>query len=232
MPDPAATTEEAPEEASWSGPVGEVRIIPVQGIPEIVRDCDLGAVIGGAIAAGGEALRDGDILAVTSKIASKALGLTAVRTDKRAVVREQSVRVVAERMTSTGATRIVEGRHGVVMAGAGIDASNTGPAETLLLLPDDPDEVARDGQCDCTSGHLALVHDSGESGCRTRNSHRTQDPPGCIETRVHTRECGREHYEVHDSTGARDPDAIHEGHKWTLVRRVRTPRHQQREQCD
>lgn len=144
MPDPAATTEEAPEEASWSGPVGEVRIIPVQGIPEIVRDCDLGAVIGGAIAAGGEALRDGDILAVTSKIASKALGLTAVGTDKRAVVREQSVRVVAERMTSTGATRIVEGRHGVVMAGAGIDASNTGPAETLLLLPDDPDEVSRE----------------------------------------------------------------------------------------
>jgi coenzyme F420-0:L-glutamate ligase/coenzyme F420-1:gamma-L-glutamate ligase len=46
--------------------------------------------------------------------------------------------VVARR----GTLRIVENRQGLVMAAAGVDASNT-PAGTVLLLPEDPDASAR-----------------------------------------------------------------------------------------
>jgi coenzyme F420-0:L-glutamate ligase/coenzyme F420-1:gamma-L-glutamate ligase len=38
---------------------------------------------------------------------------------------------------------ITRTRHGFVCANAGVDASNTGDAETLTLLPDDPDASAR-----------------------------------------------------------------------------------------
>ena len=41
-----------------------------------------------------------------------------------------------------GRPRIVETRHGLVMAAAGVDASNTAPG-TVLLLPLDPDDSAR-----------------------------------------------------------------------------------------
>ena len=51
----------------------------------------------------------------------------------------------AEEMTweyMRGTTRIVETTHGLVMAAAGVDASNT-PAGTVVLLPVDPDASAR-----------------------------------------------------------------------------------------
>ena len=38
---------------------------------------------------------------------------------------------------------IVETRHGLVCANAGIDSSNVGDPETVLLLPEDPDASAR-----------------------------------------------------------------------------------------
>ena len=41
-----------------------------------------------------------------------------------------------------GPTRIVETRHGLVLAAAGVDATNTEPG-TVLLLPVDPDASAR-----------------------------------------------------------------------------------------
>jgi coenzyme F420-0:L-glutamate ligase/coenzyme F420-1:gamma-L-glutamate ligase len=54
------------------------------------------------------------------------------------------VRVVAtrERADGSGTTRIVENRQGLVMAAAGVDASNA-PAGHVLLLPEDPDASAR-----------------------------------------------------------------------------------------
>src|SRR4051794_25499589 len=51
----------------------------------------------------------------------------------------ESVRVVARR----GPLRIVETRHGWVVAAAGIDASNV-PGDALVLLPEDADASARD----------------------------------------------------------------------------------------
>jgi coenzyme F420-0:L-glutamate ligase/coenzyme F420-1:gamma-L-glutamate ligase len=54
----------------------------------------------------------------------------------------QTVRVVAERVTPRGVTRIVESRSGPVLAAAGVDASNVAPG-TVLVLPPDPDAAAR-----------------------------------------------------------------------------------------
>ncbi len=108
-------------------------VIPVEGIPEVTEGADLAGLIAGAAVS----LADGDILVVTSKIVSKAEGRVA-RADREQAIDAESVRVVARR----GPTRIVETRHGLVLAAAGVDASNTQPG-TVVLLPEDPDGSAR-----------------------------------------------------------------------------------------
>lgn len=110
----------------------EVVCLPVRGIGEVRPGDDLADLL--AAAAG---LRDGDVLVVTSKVVSKAEGQ--VRTGSRAeLLAGQTDRVVARR----GPTTIVRTHHGLVMAGGGIDASNTTPG-TAVLLPVDPDGSAR-----------------------------------------------------------------------------------------
>lgn len=111
----------------------------VAGIPEIGPGDDVAALIGAAVTGSGLGLRDGDILCVTSKILSKAEGRVVRADDREAAIDAEMVRLVARR----GPTRIVQTRHGFVMAAAGVDASNT-PAGTVLLLPEDPDGSARD----------------------------------------------------------------------------------------
>lgn len=106
----------------------------VEGLPEIVPGDDLAQLIGDAV----DGLEDGDILAVTSKIVSKAEGRIVAATDREAAITAETVRVVATR----GTTRIVQNEWGQVMAAAGVDASNT-PGGTVLLLPADPDASAR-----------------------------------------------------------------------------------------
>jgi coenzyme F420-0:L-glutamate ligase/coenzyme F420-1:gamma-L-glutamate ligase len=114
----------------------ELQVLPVQGLPEITAGADLGALIADAAAAG-PGLIDGDILVVTSKIVSKAEGRV-VSMDRESAIDAETVRVVARR----GPTKIVQTRHGLVLAAAGVDASNTAPG-TVVLLPTDPDESAR-----------------------------------------------------------------------------------------
>ncbi|MFD6891607.1 coenzyme F420-0:L-glutamate ligase [Streptomyces sp. NPDC059957] len=114
----------------------------VRGLPEVRPGDDLAALIAAAtdVPAGSgtsSRLRDGDILLVTSKIVSKAEGRI-VRADSREeAIDAETVRVVARR----GTLRIVENRQGLVMAAAGVDASNT-ESGTVLLLPEDPDASA------------------------------------------------------------------------------------------
>jgi coenzyme F420-0:L-glutamate ligase/coenzyme F420-1:gamma-L-glutamate ligase len=112
----------------------------VAGIPEVSAGDDLAALLLAAVEGGGldSGLRDGDILLVTSKIVSKAEGRVVRADDREAAIDAETVRVVARR----GRTRIVENRQGLVMAAAGVDASNT-PSGTVLLLPADPDASAR-----------------------------------------------------------------------------------------
>lgn len=108
------------------------------GLPEVEPGADLAALICAA-ARGEDALVDGDILVVTSKIVSKAENRIVAAMDRDAAIEAETVRVVARR----GPLRIVENRQGLVMAAAGVDASNT-PRGTVLLLPEDPDRSARE----------------------------------------------------------------------------------------
>lgn len=110
------------------------RVWAPEGIPEVTEGDDLAALI----AAAEPDLADGDVVLVTSKVVSKAEGRTVAAADREAAVDAETVRVVARR----GTLRIVENRNGLVMAAAGVDASNT-PAGTVLLLPEDPDASAR-----------------------------------------------------------------------------------------
>ncbi|MGX1954317.1 coenzyme F420-0:L-glutamate ligase [Streptomyces anulatus] len=121
------------------------------GIPEVRAGDDLAKLI----AAAGPGLVDGDILLVTSKIVSKAEGRILRAADREAAIDAETVRVVARR----GTLRIVENRQGLVLAAAGVDASNT-PAGTVLLLPEDSDASARairDGLRDTLGVEVGVV---------------------------------------------------------------------------
>lgn len=82
-------------------------------------------------------LRDGDVVVITSKVVSKAEGRL-VEGDRETAIEAETTRVVARR----GPTAIVENTLGLVMAAAGVDASNVTPGR-LVLLPVDPDATAR-----------------------------------------------------------------------------------------
>jgi coenzyme F420-0:L-glutamate ligase/coenzyme F420-1:gamma-L-glutamate ligase len=113
--------------------VTTLTISGVTGLPEVTAGTDLAALI--ETAAPG--LRDGDILVITSKVISKAEGRL-IQADREQAIDAETVRLVARR----GQTRIVETRHGLVLAAAGVDNSNTPPG-TVALLPEDPDASAR-----------------------------------------------------------------------------------------
>jgi coenzyme F420-0:L-glutamate ligase/coenzyme F420-1:gamma-L-glutamate ligase len=108
-------------------------VFGVEGMPEVQPGDDLASLV----AAAAPDLRDRDVLVVTSKVVSKAEGRL-VQMDRQKAIDAETVRVVARR----GDTRIVETRHGFVLAAAGVDASNV-PAGTVALLPEDPDASAR-----------------------------------------------------------------------------------------
>ena len=119
-------------------------LTPLAGMPEVLAGADLASLIVAAVGAAGEQLAEGDVLVVSSKVVSKALGLWAEPgADRDAVIAAQTRRPVAERLSGDRVTRIVQAAAGPVMAAAGVDASNTGGIDRLLLLPDDPDAEAR-----------------------------------------------------------------------------------------
>ena len=117
------------------GPIAtrSLSVTGVPGIPEIGAGDDLAGLIADAV----PDLADGDILVITSKIVSKAEDRV-IRADRDKAIDAETVRVVARR----GAARIVETHHGLVLAAAGVDDSNTAPG-TVALLPADPDGSAR-----------------------------------------------------------------------------------------
>lgn len=134
-PDDATT----PEQATQPDAPDPLTVVGVPGIPEIAPGDDLPALIAAAAARAGA--RPGDILAVTSKVVSKAEGRIVEADDREQAITDETVRVVATREHPGGVTRIVENRLGLVMAAAGVDASNTADG-TVLLLPVDPDGSA------------------------------------------------------------------------------------------
>ena len=122
-----------------AAPRDAVTIFAIDGLPEIHPGDDLAALLGDALEG---TLEDGDILVITSKIVSKAEGRVVEAADREAAITAETRRVVASREHAAGITRIVETHTGLVMAAAGVDASNV-PEGTVALLPVDPDASAR-----------------------------------------------------------------------------------------
>ena len=127
-----------------------VTIWPVEGLPEIRERDDLGALI-----AGRAELQDGDVLVVAQKAVSKAEGriVRLSEIEASAEARElaadhdpRQLEVILREAARLVRTRppllIAETRHGFVCASAGVDSSNAPEADTVVLLPEDPDASA------------------------------------------------------------------------------------------
>ena len=137
-------------------PLPIVSVIPLEGLPEIEREDDLGLLLHGATTAVG-GLEDGDVVVVAQKAVSKVEGrvvsLDDVEPSARAIELAgpdgdpRQVEVILRESAAVVRTRpplvIAETRHGFVCASAGVDASNTPGDDLLVLLPLDPDESAR-----------------------------------------------------------------------------------------
>lgn len=142
-------------------PLPELRMIALDGVPQIGPGDDLGAIIADRARAQDLTLRDDDILIVAQKVVSKAenrfrdlAGIVpgaqahelarVCGKDPRKVqaVLDESTEVV--RVAGNGTTGVLITRHrqGWVMANAGIDESNLGQEGRILLLPEDPDASA------------------------------------------------------------------------------------------
>jgi coenzyme F420-0:L-glutamate ligase / coenzyme F420-1:gamma-L-glutamate ligase len=130
---------------------GELRVIPIHGIPELEEGDDLGALVVEAA----PAFEDDDVLVIAQKVVSKVEGrvvdLTGVEASERAHELagdtdprrlEVILREAREVLRSRPPLVIAETRHGFVCASAGVDASNAKGPDTLVLLPLDPDASA------------------------------------------------------------------------------------------
>ena len=134
----------------------DLRVFAVEGIPEVRRGDDVGALIAAAIERAARPLEDGDVVVIAQKIVSKAEGavveLACVKPSRLAeswaamygkdprmveVVLRESRRIV--RMHR--GVLIAQTRHGFVCANAGVDASNVAPG-FVTVLPKDPDASA------------------------------------------------------------------------------------------
>jgi coenzyme F420-0:L-glutamate ligase / coenzyme F420-1:gamma-L-glutamate ligase len=117
--------------------VGELRIIPLTGIPEVGRGDDLGALVGDAVERAG-GLEEGDVLVVAHKVVSKAEGRVEQTDDVLSVILREAQAVRRRRDELV----IAETEHGFVCASAGVDRSNTPGEGWVVLLPRDPDASA------------------------------------------------------------------------------------------
>ncbi len=115
-----------------------IRVTPILGLPEIQPGDDLATLLAPVL----DEVPLPAALVVSSKVLSKAADLIVRDRDREEVVAAQTRRVVAERASAAGVTRVVEAVAGPVMAAAGVDASNTGADDVLLVLPADPDAAA------------------------------------------------------------------------------------------
>ena len=132
----------------------EVRVLPLRGIPELEEGDDLGAFLADAAPRAG-GFEPADVVVVAQKAVSKVEGrvvdLAEVEPSPRAVELaadrdprriEVILREAREVVRARPPLIIAETRHGFVCASAGVDASNAKGADTLVLLPLDPDASA------------------------------------------------------------------------------------------
>jgi coenzyme F420-0:L-glutamate ligase/coenzyme F420-1:gamma-L-glutamate ligase len=130
-----------------------VRLDALPGIPEVHPGDDLAALLKDRVGLGPE-----DVLVVAHKVVSKAEGrvraLAAIQPSERAAALAaehgkdpRHVQAIldesAELLRADRGRLICRTHHGFVCANAGVDQSNTGAPETVVLLPADPDASAR-----------------------------------------------------------------------------------------
>jgi coenzyme F420-0:L-glutamate ligase / coenzyme F420-1:gamma-L-glutamate ligase len=137
----------------------KIEIIPILIRDDIKKGDDIADLIIKSIKDKNESLQENDVVIITHKIISKAEGRT---TDLRNIVPSEESKKIS---SNTGKDPrlveliisqsneivkierdiiITETKHGFVCANAGIDTSNVGKLSNhVLLLPDDPDESAR-----------------------------------------------------------------------------------------
>ncbi|HEV7769116.1 MAG TPA: coenzyme F420-0:L-glutamate ligase, partial [Solirubrobacterales bacterium] len=147
----------------------ELRVLPVAGLPEI----EAGDSVGELIASRAE-LEDGDVVVISQKIVSKAEGQVrrlstvipgaearklAAALGKEPALVELILEESSEVLRAERGVLIVETKHGFVCANAGIDSSNLPEADTVCLLPEDPDASARRIRAEITA---AVGGESGE----------------------------------------------------------------------
>lgn len=150
-------------------------ITAVNGLPEIRPGDDLAALIRDAARGQRDDIRDGDVVVVAQKVVSKSEGrivhLPDVRPGERATaMAEESgkdarqIEVVlsecAKIVRWERGILICETRHGFVCANAGVDRSNAGAPDTVVLLPLDPDASAtrlRDAFKALTGAAVAVI---------------------------------------------------------------------------
>lgn len=137
--------------------MSDVTLLTIDGLPEIKPGDDLAAMVVDRARTGARAFRPGDVLALAQKVVSKSEGRIrkladvvpgpdalrmAEESGKDAkglqVVLDETVRIVRWQR----GVLIVETRHGFVCANAGVDHSNAGAPDTIILLPVDPDASA------------------------------------------------------------------------------------------
>jgi coenzyme F420-0:L-glutamate ligase/coenzyme F420-1:gamma-L-glutamate ligase len=135
-----------------------ITAIALPGIPDVLPGDDLASLLESAARRAG-GFHDNDVLCVAHKVVSKAEGRLVVLGDvepgeraselaqrwdrdprKLQVVLDEAEEV----LRADGGRLICRTRHGFVCANAGVDASNSGDEETLVLLPLDPDGSARE----------------------------------------------------------------------------------------
>jgi coenzyme F420-0:L-glutamate ligase/coenzyme F420-1:gamma-L-glutamate ligase len=134
-----------------------IDLVALPGLPEVRPGDDLGALLAEAAGAIG-GLRPTDVLAVAHKVVSKAegrvvaLGSVFAGWEAREMADEHGkdprhLQVILEEteelLRADRGRLICRTRHGFVCANAGVDASNAGAPDTVVLLPDDPDASAR-----------------------------------------------------------------------------------------
>lgn len=140
----------------------DLALIAVPGIPLIDAECDVVDLILVALSSYNLTLMAGDILVIAQKIVSKSEGRMvslaevepgdraqelARKTSKDPRLIELILSESTEVLRAVDELIIVAHRLGIVLANAGIDASNVAPSTTdeqVLLLPKDPDRSARE----------------------------------------------------------------------------------------
>ena len=119
--------------------MNEIRIIPVEGIPEIKVDDNLAEITFDVLNKSEIGIEKNDIFIVTQKIVSKSEGMERDLSnyDFEQLLQSESKKIIRKR----GDLVIAKTHHGFICANAGIDRSNV-KKNSALLLPEDPNKSA------------------------------------------------------------------------------------------